>query len=193
MQLNHINETLEFLQECYEVYRGQTPEERALVEKTNAFVHQCVQQHRKDMVFPLRTLYIHQLMHNQQLKGTLPDDVREMLLGSKFMLSNFIREQIQMGERIVPDAAVESTAKQCREQPELLLSALGQWIDESKRPMFLAKLQHETAKFRGREEWLMKVLNSCIRYHLQLTEKTLDAFTRFFCMIECIRLCEPAA
>lgn len=174
------------LNEHYAEYRHSTPAERKAIDEKNASVMACIRQTRPDIACNLRTLWIHQLFHQEQLRRpNLSDEEKETLYGNLMATRGFIREQTELGEQIVPDPIVEATANECIQNPKLLLTALGRWVDDDKRSMFLAKLQYDCQKY-GAEDWLLQVMKSCLQACSTLTSvHSLETFERLFNMMEC--------
>jgi len=184
-----ISEYWSLFQEARQDYAELTADERKQTQEKNARVQEAISRHRKETAPPLRSLFIQALMHDLQLNRLdLATSVRPSLVQSRFALKTFIHERIAAGEQIEPDELVERTAQQCRHNPDLLLSALGQWIkDETKRKLFTVKLQLEKQKGKRNNSWLGQVILGCSEF---ITIKDAKSFEAYFNMLECAMLCE---
>lgn len=178
-------DVLQFLQREYETLDQLNPAEKEAVRRKNAFVRETLESKR--IYVPLRTLHIDLKMHQQCLQDhkTADDTVKEKLLADILCLKMFIREQTDMGEKVVPDPNVEQVVRECRFNPEKLINALTQWIPESRRELFRNKIMFEWSK--GNPRWMEKVIAVATKEFSELSDRNAEMFRDFFCMIECIQ------
>lgn len=191
-----LQEYWDLFWQCYDHYRSQSPEEQKAQVTKNLEVQTMIRNHRPETgVINLRSLYIQSLMHRLQLqRADLSPAVRKSLEEGRLALVVFIRERFDLKERIVPDTQVETAAVECRNNPDLLLNALGQWIaDDTKRKLFIGKIQLEIQRKNQKKQsskdvvhdWIMSVLMA--NMELALTTQDVSNFESFYNMLECVQ------